>query len=53
MCVAIHAVFADALADALIEAGARGIVTCDTIPHTTNRICIADPLATAVREQLA
>jgi ribose-phosphate pyrophosphokinase len=53
MCVAIHAVFADALADSLIEAGARGIVTCDTIPHTTNRICIADPLATAVREQLA
>jgi len=27
MCVAIHAVFADALADALLGAGARGIVT--------------------------
>jgi ribose-phosphate pyrophosphokinase len=53
MCVAIHAVFADALNDALIDAGARGIVTCDTIPHVTNRICIADPLADAVRERLA
>jgi ribose-phosphate pyrophosphokinase len=53
MCVAIHAVFADALADALLEAGARGIVTCDTIPHTTNGICVADPLADAVRPLLA
>jgi ribose-phosphate pyrophosphokinase len=53
MCVAIHAVFADALNDALIDAGARGIVTCDTIPHVTNRICIADPLADAVRRRIA
>lgn len=52
MCVAIHAVFADALHDTLIEAGASGIVTCDTIPHATNRIAIADPLADAVRDQL-
>jgi len=52
MCVAIHAVFADALQDALIDAGARGIVTCDTIPHPTNRIAIADQLAGAVRARL-
>jgi ribose-phosphate pyrophosphokinase len=53
MCVAIHAVFADALSDALIDAGARGIVTCNTIVHATNQICIADQLAEAVRPQLA
>lgn len=53
MCVAIHAVFADALSEALIDAGARGIVTCDTIAHATNQICITDPLADAVRERLA
>jgi ribose-phosphate pyrophosphokinase len=53
MCVAIHAVFADALHDALIDAGARGIVTCNTIAHTTNRICIGDQLAAAVRQRLA
>lgn len=52
MCIAIHAVFADALHDALLDAGARGIVTCDTIPHATNRIAIADLLADAVRERL-
>lgn len=53
MCVAIHAVFADALSEALIDAGARGIVTCDTIAHATNQICVTDPLADAVRERLA
>jgi ribose-phosphate pyrophosphokinase len=53
MCVAIHAVFADALNDALIDAGARGIVTCNTIPHATNRICVMDSLAAAVRERVA
>ena len=53
VCVAIHAVFADALHDLLLDAGARGIVTCDTIPHATNRICVADPLADAVRQRLA
>ncbi|HEU4733169.1 MAG TPA: ribose-phosphate diphosphokinase, partial [Kofleriaceae bacterium] len=53
ICVAIHAVFADALSEALIEAGARGIVTCNTIPHTTNRICVLDGLAAAVRERVS
>ncbi|HEX2689100.1 MAG TPA: ribose-phosphate diphosphokinase [Kofleriaceae bacterium] len=57
MCIAIHAVFADAvngaLNDALISAGASRIVTCDTISHATNQICVTDPLADAVRERLA
>jgi len=52
MCIAIHAVFADALNETLIDAGARGIVTCNTIAHATNRICVADQLAAAVRECL-
>ncbi|MBL9015685.1 MAG: ribose-phosphate pyrophosphokinase [Myxococcales bacterium] len=52
LCIAIHAVFADALEAELLSAGARGIVTCDTVPHTTNRICIADSIASAVRARL-
>ncbi len=52
LCIAIHAVFADALEAELMSAGARGIVTCDTVPHVTNRICIADSIATAVRDRL-
>jgi ribose-phosphate pyrophosphokinase len=53
MCIAIHAVFADAVYDELVAAGARGIVTCNTIAHASNRICVADPLADAVRARLA
>ena len=49
LCVAIHAVFADALHEELLGAGACGIVTCDTIPHATNRIPVAASLAQAVR----
>ena len=52
MCVAIHAVFADSVQDELVAAGARGIVTCDTIRHASNRICVADPIADAVRTRL-
>jgi ribose-phosphate pyrophosphokinase len=52
LCIAIHAVFADAVNDELVAAGARGIITCDTIPHATNRICVADPIADAVRTAL-
>ena len=52
MCVAIHAVFADAVHDELVSAGAAGIVTCNTIPHVSNRICVADPIAEAARGYL-
>lgn len=53
MCIAIHAVFADAVHDALIAAGARDLITCDTIAHASNRICVSDPLADAIRARLA
>jgi len=52
MCVAIHAVFADAAEAELVTAGARGIVTCDTIPHATNRISVTGAIADAVRGYL-
>ncbi|MCX5746817.1 MAG: phosphoribosyltransferase family protein, partial [Proteobacteria bacterium] len=51
-CVAIHAVFADAVLDDLVAAGASGLVTCDTIPHASNRIFLADCLAEATRGYL-
>jgi ribose-phosphate pyrophosphokinase len=52
MCIAIHAVFADAVGEELVAAGASGIITCDTIAHASNRICVADPIAEAVRSRL-
>jgi len=53
VCIAIHAVFADAVNDELMLAGAQGIVTCDTIPHATNQIGVAESIADAVRARLA
>jgi ribose-phosphate pyrophosphokinase len=52
VCVAIHAVFADNVHAELLSAGAADIVTCDTIPHASNRICVADPIAEAARRYL-
>ena len=52
VCVAIHAVFADAVHDELLDAGARQVVSCNTIVHATNAICVADPIADAVRAYL-
>lgn len=52
MCVAIHAVFADRVLDELMSAGAAGIVTCDTIAHASNRICVADHIAEAAKSYL-
>jgi ribose-phosphate pyrophosphokinase len=52
VCVAIHAVFADAVHDDLIAAGARRLVTCDTIRHVTTQISVTDALAAAARERL-
>ena len=53
MCVAIHAVFADAVLDELVHAGAAGIVTCDTISHASNRICVGDSIAEATKQYLS
>ena len=52
MCVAIHAVFADSVLDDLMSAGAAGIVTCNTIAHASNRICVADHIAEAAKSYL-
>jgi ribose-phosphate pyrophosphokinase len=54
MCVAIHAVFADAdqVVDELTAAGAAGIVTCDTIAHASNRIGVTESLAEAAQRYL-
>ncbi len=49
MCVAIHAVFADTVLDELVSAGAAGIVTCNTISHASNRICVAEHIADAAK----
>lgn len=45
VCIGVHGVFAADAYEDLLEAGARNVVTCDTIPHRSNRIRIGPLLA--------
>ena len=49
VCVGVHAVFAGDAHEALLAAGARAVVTTDTLPHPTNAISTAPLLADALR----
>lgn len=53
VCIGIHAVFADAVTQALHEAGAAQVVTCNTITHSSNGICVGAALARATEAVLA
>lgn len=53
VCIGIHAVFADAVTQELHEAGAARVVTCNTITHASNAICIGAALARATSHVLA
>ena len=44
VCIGIHAVFAAGTYDKLIKAGAEKVVTCNTIAHSSNAICIDELL---------
>ena len=50
--VAVHGIFAESAEDRLLEAGCRRVVTCNTIPHRSNRIDVHDLLAAAAAAQL-
>jgi ribose-phosphate pyrophosphokinase len=47
VCVAIHAVFAEDAYDQLLKAGAARVASTDSIPHLSNAMSIARPLADA------
>lgn len=46
VCIGVHAVFAGNAFEEISNSGARAIITCNTIPHETNRIDISDLLIT-------
>ncbi len=52
VCIGIHPVFADAVGAALHAAGAGRVVSCNTIAHPTNAICVARELAQTTRALL-
>lgn len=51
LCVAVHAVFSPGAVDTIEEAGARCVVSTNTIPHITNQIDLVSLLASAVSRQ--
>ena len=52
-CLAVHAVFADGAHQALRDAGAAAIVSCNTIPHPSNAIDVQGLLRDAVLRRLS
>jgi ribose-phosphate pyrophosphokinase len=52
-CVGVHAVFARDAQESLQRAGAAGVVTTTTIPHSSNRIDVALALGVHVRKLLS
>jgi ribose-phosphate pyrophosphokinase len=49
VCIAVHAVLEDGVADALDRAGIAQLITCNTIMHPSNRIDLTPAVAAAVR----
>jgi ribose-phosphate pyrophosphokinase len=52
VCIGVHAIFAERAFEELEQAGARSIVTCDTISHPSNGMDLAPALAREVRALL-
>ncbi|NDK55621.1 ribose-phosphate pyrophosphokinase [Pontibacter fetidus] len=48
VCIGVHGIFAGDAYEALLQAGAGAIVTCNTIPHPTNQISLDKLLADAI-----
>jgi ribose-phosphate pyrophosphokinase len=48
ICVGVHGLFADRAYDELRDAGAARIVTCNTVAHASNAICVFDAVAAEV-----
>ncbi len=50
ICIGIHAVFSGNAYQDLIDAGADDVITCNTIPHISNKIDLSDVIAKEVKE---
>ena len=49
VCIGVHAVFAGTAYEDLLASGASDVVTCNTIPHSSNGIDLAGPVAEATK----
>lgn len=49
ICIAVHALFNEDVEKNILHAGAKKIISCNTIPHTTNEIDITDLIASGIK----
>jgi ribose-phosphate pyrophosphokinase len=52
VCIGVHAVFAGDAYDGLKNAGAADIITCNTVPHSSNTIDLTQILTAGIRRLL-
>lgn len=50
ICIGVHAVFAGNAYEELMNSGVASVVTCNTIPHKSNKIDLSDILAENIRD---
>ena len=50
ICIGVHAVFAENAYQDLLNSGVAEVITCDTIPHPSNRIPVVDLCIAALKE---
>lgn len=50
VCIGVHAVFAENAYQDLLNSGAAEIITCNTIPHKSNRIDLSKEIVEAIRK---
>ena len=51
ICIGVHAVFSNLAFDELIKAGAKEVVTCNTIFHSTNKIDVSEIIIDSYKNQ--
>lgn len=52
ICLAVHAVLVERAYQDLLAAGAQAVITCNTIPHSSNDIDLTQLIAAGVADQL-
>lgn len=52
VCIGVHALFAPGAYQELLDSGVSRVVTCDTVPHSSNAITVVEPLARALKHLL-
>ena len=48
VCAVVHAIFAEGAHEAVLQAGAAQVVSCDTVPHASNRIALDGRIADGI-----